>query len=33
MTLEVLPIAEATEKPAGKGRSDPNLNPTLDPPK
>jgi hypothetical protein len=33
MTLEIITTNEITEKPAGKGRSDPNLNPMLDPPK
>lgn len=33
MTLELLTQQEAEEKPAGKGRDEPNLNPTLDPPK
>lgn len=33
MTLELLTQQEAEEKPAGKGRDEPNLNPTLHPPK
>ena len=33
MTLELLTQTEAEEKPAGNGRDEPNLNPTLDPPK
>ena len=33
MTLELLTQQEAEEKPAGKGRDEPNQNPTLDPPK
>lgn len=33
MTLEVLNEREADERPAGKGRSEPNMNPKLDPPK
>ena len=33
MTLELLTQQEAEEKPAGSGRDEPNLNPTLDPPK
>ena len=33
MTLELLTQQEAEEKPAGKGRDEPNLNPKLDPPK
>ncbi|XP_068440047.1 myoferlin-like isoform X2 [Clinocottus analis] len=32
MTLEIVGEAEADEKPAGKGRDDPNMNPKLDPP-
>lgn len=32
MTLEVLNEREADERPAGKGRSEPNMNPKLDPP-
>lgn len=32
MTLELLTKQECDEKPAGKGREDPNQNPTLDPP-
>jgi len=32
MTLELLTQQEAEEKPAGSGRDEPNLNPTLDPP-
>ncbi|XP_074477186.1 myoferlin-like isoform X3 [Sebastes fasciatus] len=33
MTLEIVGEAQADERPAGKGRDDPNMNPTLDPPK
>ena len=33
MTLELLTQQEAEEKPAGSGRDEPNMNPTLDPPK
>lgn len=33
MTLEVLSEREADERPAGKGRNEPNMNPKLDPPK
>ncbi|XP_063717418.1 myoferlin-like isoform X4 [Symsagittifera roscoffensis] len=32
MELEVLPIYEAEDKPAGKARDEPNANPHLDPP-
>ncbi|XP_030058885.1 myoferlin isoform X1 [Microcaecilia unicolor] len=32
MTLEVLNEKDAEEKPAGKGRDEPNMNPKLDPP-
>ncbi|XP_053548396.1 myoferlin isoform X2 [Bombina bombina] len=32
MTLEVLNEKEAEERPAGKGRDEPNMNPKLDPP-
>ncbi|XP_010630387.1 myoferlin isoform X3 [Fukomys damarensis] len=32
MTLEVLNEKEADERPAGKGRDEPNVNPKLDPP-
>ncbi|XP_051002362.1 myoferlin [Acomys russatus] len=32
MTLEVLNEREVDERPAGKGRSEPNMNPKLDPP-
>uniref|UniRef100_A0A672R0M9 Myoferlin n=1 Tax=Sinocyclocheilus grahami TaxID=75366 RepID=A0A672R0M9_SINGR len=32
MTLEVLEEKEAEERPAGKGRDEPNMNPKLDPP-
>ncbi|XP_074856486.1 myoferlin isoform X2 [Carettochelys insculpta] len=32
MTLEVLNEREAEERPAGKGRDEPNMNPKLDPP-
>lgn len=33
MTLEVVEDNEADERPAGKGRDEPNMNPKLDPPK
>lgn len=33
MELEILSEEEATEKPAGVARDDPNQHPTLDPPK
>ncbi|KAM3859805.1 myoferlin-like [Diretmus argenteus] len=33
MTLEIVREADADEKPAGKGRDEPNMNPKLDPPK
>ena len=33
MELEVLTEEEAVERPAGKAREEPNLNPTLEPPK
>ncbi|KAM4715581.1 myoferlin-like [Anableps anableps] len=32
MTLEIVSEAEADERPAGKGRDEPNMNPKLDPP-
>lgn len=32
MTLEILNENEADERPAGKGRDEPNMNPKLDPP-
>uniref|UniRef100_A0A8C3AXA5 Myoferlin n=1 Tax=Cyclopterus lumpus TaxID=8103 RepID=A0A8C3AXA5_CYCLU len=32
MTLEIVGEAQADEKPAGKGRDEPNMNPKLDPP-
>ncbi|XP_077661695.1 fer-1-like protein 5 [Eretmochelys imbricata] len=32
MTLEMLTAKEAEERPAGKGREEPNMNPTLQPP-
>ncbi|XP_015201883.2 myoferlin isoform X1 [Lepisosteus oculatus] len=32
MTLEILAEKEAEERPAGKGREEPNMNPKLDPP-
>ncbi|XP_066519637.1 myoferlin [Hoplias malabaricus] len=32
MTLEIVNEKEADEKPAGKGREEPNMNPKLDPP-
>lgn len=31
--MEVLNEKEADERPAGKGRDEPNMNPKLDPPK
>ncbi|KAK2820769.1 hypothetical protein Q5P01_023728 [Channa striata] len=33
MTLEIVSEADADEKPAGKGREEPNMNPKLDAPK
>ncbi|KAK7919795.1 hypothetical protein WMY93_011079 [Mugilogobius chulae] len=33
MTLEIVSETEADERPAGKGRDEPNMNPKLDPPK
>ena len=33
LTLEILPEEDATQKPAGKGRDEPNMNPKLDEPK
>jgi len=33
MTLEVVNEKEAEERPAGKGRDEPNMNPKLDLPK
>ncbi|KAG7492728.1 hypothetical protein MATL_G00017920 [Megalops atlanticus] len=33
MTLEVVSEKEMDERPAGKGRDEPNMNPKLDPPK
>ncbi|MFT7807213.1 myoferlin isoform X3 [Arapaima gigas] len=33
MTLEIVSEKDAEEKPAGKGRDEPNMNPKLDPPK
>lgn len=33
MALELLTADEATTKPAGRGREDPNQNPTLEEPK
>ncbi|XP_031699126.1 myoferlin-like isoform X3 [Anarrhichthys ocellatus] len=32
MTLEIVGEADSDERPAGKGRDDPNMNPKLDPP-
>lgn len=32
MTLEIVTEKEAEERPAGKGRDEPNMNPKLDPP-
>lgn len=33
MTLEIVDEKEMEEKPAGKGREEPNINPRLEPPK
>uniref|UniRef100_A0A3P9LID1 Myoferlin n=1 Tax=Oryzias latipes TaxID=8090 RepID=A0A3P9LID1_ORYLA len=33
MTLEIISEADADERPAGKGRDEPNMNPRLDPPR
>ena len=33
MELEILTEEEVAERPAGKARDEPNLNPTLEPPK
>lgn len=33
MTLEIVDEKEVDERPAGKGRDEPNMNPKLDPPK
>lgn len=33
MSLEIVSEAEADERPAGKGRDEPNMNPKLNPPK
>ncbi|XP_035258485.1 myoferlin-like isoform X2 [Anguilla anguilla] len=33
MTLEIVTEKDSEEKPAGKGRDEPNMNPKLDPPK
>lgn len=33
MTLEIVEEKEMEERPAGKGRDEPNMNPKLDPPK
>uniref|UniRef100_A0A3B3ZKA4 C2 domain-containing protein n=1 Tax=Periophthalmus magnuspinnatus TaxID=409849 RepID=A0A3B3ZKA4_9GOBI len=33
MTLEIVNETEADERPAGKGRDEPNMNPKLDPPR
>lgn len=33
MTLEIMEEKEMEERPAGKGRDEPNMNPKLDPPK
>lgn len=33
MTLEIVEEKEMEERPAGKGREEPNMNPRLDPPK
>ncbi|XP_024152438.1 myoferlin isoform X2 [Oryzias melastigma] len=32
MTLEIVEAKEAEERPAGRGRNEPNMNPKLDPP-
>lgn len=33
MTLEIVEEKEMEERPAGKGRDEPNMNPKLEPPK
>lgn len=33
MTLEIVNEKETDERPAGKGRDEPNMNPKLNPPK
>ena len=33
MELELVTEVEAEERPAGLGQEEPNMNPTLDPPK
>lgn len=33
MTLEIVDEKEMEERPAGKGREEPNINPRLEPPK
>lgn len=33
LTLEIVNEKEADERPSGKGRDEPNMNPKLDPPK
>lgn len=33
MELELISAVDAEERPAGKGREEPNMNPVLDPPK
>ena len=33
MTLEILTKEEADDRPCGKGRDEPNMNPTLEKPK
>lgn len=33
MTLEIMEEKEVEERPAGKGRDEPNMNPKLDQPK
>uniref|UniRef100_A0A3B3BED9 Myoferlin like n=1 Tax=Oryzias melastigma TaxID=30732 RepID=A0A3B3BED9_ORYME len=33
MTLEIVEAKEAEERPAGRGRNEPNMNPKLDPPR
>lgn len=33
MTLEIVDVKEVEERPAGKGRDEPNMNPKLEAPK
>lgn len=33
MTLEIVEEQDMDERPAGKGRDEPNMNPKLEPPK